>query len=415
VHDNGSSMVAAACLSGLTDLGCYIHTMQLVVNAALRPTVQRAVGDIIATGRSIVGHFRHSSKATERLQQIQASLNTEASPYPQHRLIQDVQTRWNSTFYMLQRLREQKRAIGLYSQEHDISVLMPHQWNLIDKLLITLTPFEQETKKASLATSTAGIIIPGVRMLSAFLKKPAHPGDDFGIITMRQVMLQDLTHRYADIEKSKLCVLATTLDPTAKLCFFTEETKEIAKEWLLEATMYEYKNRRETRDPRQSSASTSTTASTSATHAAGAPDQNVGLDRTQESQATDTVLYDYWQQIVQSQDQASNPSYPTSEVDKFQCLQEVNMYLAEALKPLALPPALPEDPILYWKACSHVYPNLSAVARRYLGAPPSSVDSERAFSAAGNICTDKRSLLSASKMEMLLFLEKNLPIINFHY
>src|SRR6218665_3348107 len=50
VRDNGSSMVAAAHLSGLTDLGCYIHTIQLVVNAALRPTVQRAVGDIIATG-----------------------------------------------------------------------------------------------------------------------------------------------------------------------------------------------------------------------------------------------------------------------------------------------------------------------------------------------------------------------------
>ena|SRR6218665_1037004 len=91
------------------------------------------------------------------------------------------------------------------------------------------------------------------------------------------------------------------------------------------------------------------------------------------------------------------------------------MYLAEALKPLALPPALPEDPILYWKTCSNVYPNLSAVAQRYLGTPPSSVNSERAFSVAGNICTDKQSLLSASKMEMLLFLEKNLPIINFDY
>lgn len=74
-----------------------------------------------------------------------------------------------------------------------------------------------------------------------------------------------------------------------------------------------------------------------------------------------------------------------------------------------------EDPVIYWKASAHLYPNVAAVARRFPATPPSSVDSERAFSTAGDICNDKRSSLSAPKTEILLFLKKNLPIVNFNY
>jgi len=105
-----------ACEANLVDLGCYIHTLQLIVVEGLN--AQQVVINTIATAHSIVGHFRHSVKATEQLKKTQELLNSGSNPHlPVHKLIQDVSTRWDSTFYMLERLIEQKRAIAVYSQE----------------------------------------------------------------------------------------------------------------------------------------------------------------------------------------------------------------------------------------------------------------------------------------------------------
>lgn len=66
-----------------------------------------------------------------------------------HRLVQDISTRWNSTFYLLERLLEQKRAIGVYSQEADIKCLTANQWNLAETVIHNLKPLEELTKQAS--------------------------------------------------------------------------------------------------------------------------------------------------------------------------------------------------------------------------------------------------------------------------
>ena len=73
VRDNGASMVKAAQLSELQDLGCYIHTIQLVVKLGLKS--QRAVIDAVNTARALVGRFRHSTQSTEQLLKIQKTLN----------------------------------------------------------------------------------------------------------------------------------------------------------------------------------------------------------------------------------------------------------------------------------------------------------------------------------------------------
>ena len=192
VKNNGASMIKAAQLTGLDHLGCYIHTIQLVVNRGLK--VQPAIIDAIAIARALVGHFRHSSLATDDLYKIQKSLQLDGgTPYPTHRLVQDVATRWNSTFYMLERLIEQKRAIAIYCQDNEgVKNLKAKEWNLMERVITTLRPFEQETKHASMTSATAGMIILSVRVLRATLTKPAKIGDDNGMQTMRAEMLDDL-------------------------------------------------------------------------------------------------------------------------------------------------------------------------------------------------------------------------------
>ena len=69
IHDNASNMMKASREAGLPSMGCFAYTLQLVVNEGVLS--QRAVIDILAISRKIVGHFKHSTLAYHRLNEIQ--------------------------------------------------------------------------------------------------------------------------------------------------------------------------------------------------------------------------------------------------------------------------------------------------------------------------------------------------------
>ncbi len=70
-----------------------------------------------------------------------------------------------------------------------------------------------------------------------------------------------------------------------------------------------------------------------------------------------------------------------------------------------------EDPIVYWRMKRDAYPILANLARKFLSCPPTSVPSERLFSSAGNIYSDRRSHLDTRRAEKLLFLKYNLSLL----
>lgn len=76
----------------------------------------------------------------------------------------------------------------------------------------------------------------------------------------------------------------------------------------------------------------------------------------------------------------------------------------------SLPPVKDKsaDPLAWWKGNQSTFPHLSQLARKYLCIPATSVPSERLFSVAGNIVTDKRGRLKPSNVNMLCFLSANL-------
>ena len=57
IHDNASNMKKASQEAQLPSLGCFAHTLQLIVNEGVLS--QRAVIDILAICQKIVGHFKH--------------------------------------------------------------------------------------------------------------------------------------------------------------------------------------------------------------------------------------------------------------------------------------------------------------------------------------------------------------------
>lgn len=186
-------------------LPCTAHTLQLVVQEGLLS--QRSVADAVAVGRKIVGHFKHSALANSRLEDIQLEINQ-----PAKRLQQDIQTRWNSTFYMVQSLIEQKRARGIFVSEYGLpDTLTPHQWILLEKVLSVLGPFEELTQKVSSSDAMAADVIPAVTVLHRFLTRETD--EDHGIKAMKGTLAAAVRKQFTDVEENLLYSIATLLDP----------------------------------------------------------------------------------------------------------------------------------------------------------------------------------------------------------
>lgn len=98
VTDNGADMVAAVRRAGWA----HYPTLDLVVKDSIKADVL----DIQHRCSAIVSSFHHSTRAAERLKDMQKQLKI-----PNHKLIQSVETRWNSVFYMFERLYEQKETV----------------------------------------------------------------------------------------------------------------------------------------------------------------------------------------------------------------------------------------------------------------------------------------------------------------
>ena len=67
-----------------------------------------------------------------------------------------------------------------------------------------------------------------------------------------------------------------------------------------------------------------------------------------------------------------------------------------------------EDPLQWWKQHAIQFPAIARIARKYLCISAMSASSERLFSTAGNVLTPRRSSLNPEKVDMLVFLAKNL-------
>lgn len=139
----GHDMIKGVRDAGYDSGRCFIHSLQRAIEESLKS--QKEVLQMVAAARRIVTHFNHSSLAEQKLKSIQQELKL-----PNHQLVQDVSTRWNSTYYLMERLLEQKRAVSLYITDHETLNNLTHaQWELMEQCIKLLKPFEEITKITS--------------------------------------------------------------------------------------------------------------------------------------------------------------------------------------------------------------------------------------------------------------------------
>ena len=108
-------------------------------------TALSGISEILRRCRKVVGHFKHSVVAQNALEESQTKLNL-----PQHKLVQDVMTRWNSSYNMLQRIIEQETALSAVLAEsgkaaHCDMILASTEVSKIQCIASVLRPLAQAT------------------------------------------------------------------------------------------------------------------------------------------------------------------------------------------------------------------------------------------------------------------------------
>ena len=114
-------------MQAYTLLAAWPLTLKMCVKAGLNS--QRAIEDVVSICCKISTHLGHSTLPKERMSAIQSTIPGLQA----HAIIQDMQTRWNSTYYMVQHMLDQKKAVVSYASEHDLpATRTKHQWGLLD-------------------------------------------------------------------------------------------------------------------------------------------------------------------------------------------------------------------------------------------------------------------------------------------
>lgn len=222
MRDNGPNIAKAMRDAKVRSMGCLAHTMQLAINDSLFKQI--SVSDVLKLGRSIVGHFKHSSTAKERLTGFQQTLQV-----PSHCLIQDVQTRWNSSYLMLERLIEQKQALSLYSTQHGLEIFSTAQWTVAENVITVLKFFETETRRLSFTEACASDIIPTTTILFHALENLRPPR----LGAMKKALIDSMKNRFKVYQESEDLLLATILDARYKNKFFSDSSTQEKAEKVL--------------------------------------------------------------------------------------------------------------------------------------------------------------------------------------
>lgn len=140
VSDNAANITSAISLGGWRGIGCFAHTLNLVVQSAIKD-----VNEIVMKVKRIVEYFNKSTQALRKLQETQKQMKL-----PELKLKQDVVTRWNSTYEMLQRIFDIKDAVisTLSLNRPDLGLSLG-EWEILKDIIPVLKPFYEVTVEIS--------------------------------------------------------------------------------------------------------------------------------------------------------------------------------------------------------------------------------------------------------------------------
>lgn len=365
VSDNAANMVAAARILGWAHIPCFAHTLNLIIQHALKE-----IKEIQAKTKTVVEYFKRSSHANAKLKMMQKQMGLQ-----EQSLKQEVPTRWNSSLLMFQTVVKNKEAIlstlALLNPE---IMLNEREFNVLGKLCILLQPFLEITEEVSSEKEiTISKLILFSRGLVKFFFQYNEAEDEEDVKNFVKKIREELRKRFADIEEKSVLAEATVLDPRFKKQGF-ENQRSYEK---VKQTIYH-----------------------KAGHVVVGGDgngvDNMEVDNEQEERATSrkTYIWDDFDSVTSKFQATVSPATAA--------IVEFDKYIQEPLL------ARKQNPFKWWRDRQIYYPRLFQLMQNRLCIVGSSVPCERVFSKGGNILTEKRRRLKPNKLSKLLFLNYNL-------
>uniref|UniRef100_A0A672ST01 HAT C-terminal dimerisation domain-containing protein n=1 Tax=Sinocyclocheilus grahami TaxID=75366 RepID=A0A672ST01_SINGR len=348
VTDNGANMVSAVHKAGWKHYPCFAHTLNLVVKDAIKASPE--IFHLLEKCRSIVSFFHHSTKATEKLKQIQKQLKVT-----EHKLIISVETRWSSAFYMLERLHEQMDSVT--------TALC-----LLEKSDLCFTNEERSATREVSAEKHISIskVIPPISLLLRATAASERQGCSFAT-----ELAQQCQRRFRGVETIHSLAASTFLDMRFKhLAFRDKDHVEAVKKQLL-SEMQDVHLATSELAAAPEATSTSVLRSVSVPTASCASSVTPMTPRTASATSKGGIWEDFDIQVLSAQQQQSQ-IVPRN-----------------------------QDPLVWWRNHEQTFPALSKLAKKYLGITASSVPSERIFSKAGELISQRRNRLKGKNVNIL--------------
>ena len=192
--------------------GCLNHILQLVIKDELfeKPSIKA----LIKTCRHICTFANQSVQLSQSVVTKQIEAGKEKSQCLL--LLQDVPTRWNSSFLMLQRfllLQPVIRDILLdqqWQKKLDVN-LTNADWTLMEKVVKVLEIFFEATVRFSSSSACISEVIPTVTGLLFTLSSEAR--DDHGVKDFKRKLKASMVERLGAKEELESYSIATLLDP----------------------------------------------------------------------------------------------------------------------------------------------------------------------------------------------------------
>ncbi|KAJ8930493.1 hypothetical protein NQ314_016720 [Rhamnusium bicolor] len=215
VSDNASNIKKAISeFLKKRNQNCVAHTLNLVINDCIKNNED--FNNLIGKCRAIVAHFKRSNVAAYKLREIQQQMGLE-----ELKLKQDIATRWNSIYFMLERLDKIKVPLSaaLTSLSNSPDNLSSEEWNEIANCVSLFKPMEQLTSLLSGDKyPTLSSVIPLIRNVQASTNKKTFTTPLAAAI--KHSLLDVLNKRLGILENNKTAATCSLLDPRFKKGWF---------------------------------------------------------------------------------------------------------------------------------------------------------------------------------------------------
>ncbi|EFN65135.1 Zinc finger BED domain-containing protein 1, partial [Camponotus floridanus] len=357
VTDNGANIKKAVKDTfGFTKhIACFAHSINLVAEDTMNFQDAKI---LCAKIKKIVTYFKHSTIAADALRKLTYL-----------RLIQSIDTRWNSTFAMLLRFISLSKEVGsiLLSMPDSPDMLTASELQLANEIVEILQSLEKVTKELCgeqyVTASKIILLINCLKNKNEKLHKSLKTQTALSLVDRLQ---NSLSMRFGQIENNSIVAISTILYPRFKKLHFNQplacsHTIGRIPGWLRELDQ-----------------------------------TNVSNDVIAETnmKISDKIddLWSFHDDLLKSK------NVHTAQQHQDEIPTDLKHYLNQPMIDRR------ENSMRYWINFASVYPTLSIIAKKYLAIVGTSVPSERLFSRAGNILTDSRNRLSPDHLQELLFL-----------